>query len=68
MNDSSTREQLRRTCSVIVEALVGVEFSEQWWSSPNRAFDNRTPDEQWALAPEVVFDYLTTHAFGEGLS
>jgi hypothetical protein len=68
MNDSSTREQLRRTCSVIIEALVGEEFSERWWSSPNRAFDNRTPNEQWALAPEVVFDYLTTHAFGGGLS
>jgi hypothetical protein len=49
---------------MIVEALVGREFSEQWWSTPNRAFDNRTPDEQWALESEVVSDYLFGHAFG----
>ena len=64
MNEPSPNELLRQTCKMIVEALVGREFSEQWWSSPNRAFDNRTPDEQWALESEVVSDYLFGHAFG----
>jgi hypothetical protein len=53
---------------VIVEALVGEEFSERWWTSSNRAFDGKTPEEQWELAPDVVFNNLMTHAFDGGYS
>ena len=56
----------KRICDVIVEALVGEEFSERWWTSPNRAFDGKTPSEQWELEPDVVFNYLMIYAFDGG--
>lgn len=59
-------DRAKLTCNVIVEALVGAELSDEWWTRSNRAFDGKTPDEQWGISPEVVFDYLTTHAFGSG--
>ena len=61
-------DRVKRTCNVIVDALVGAEFSSEWWSSPNLAFRGKTPDEQWEISPDVVFDYLTNHAFGGGYS
>ena len=59
-------DRAKRICDVIVEALVGVELSDSWWTSPNRAFDGKTPSEQWELAPDVVFNYLMTYAFDVG--
>ena len=61
-------DRAKRICTVIVEALVGEEFSERWWTSSNRAFDGKTPEEQWELAPDVVFNNLMTHAFDGGYS
>jgi hypothetical protein len=55
----------KNTLNRLVVALVGDKLSEQWWKSPNKAFDGRTPDElmneqEWTQ----VRDYLFNHAYG----
>jgi hypothetical protein len=62
-----TSEKLfRDTCNKLVQALVGANMAEAWWSSPNQAFDNRTPEQQWTLGSDTVVNYLMHHAFGGG--
>lgn len=56
----------RETCNQLVQALVGPTMCDAWWSSPNKAFDNRTPEEQWALGSDTVVNYLMHHAFCGG--
>lgn len=52
----------RKRCEVLVIALLGKKLAEKWWESPNKAFDQRTPEEQWQLDPESVYDYLMFYA------
>jgi hypothetical protein len=61
MTDSFHKETLNR----LVVALVGDRLSKDWWKSPNKAFDGRSPEslmneEEWTL----VRDYLFNHAYG----
>lgn len=61
MNDPYHKETLNR----LVVGLVGDKLSKQWWNSPNKTFENRTPEElmneeEWTR----VRDYLMNHAYG----
>lgn len=56
----------RETLNRLVVGMTG-ETAPQWWSSPNKAFDGRTPDDlmnetEWTR----VRDYLMHHAYGGG--
>jgi hypothetical protein len=42
--------------------MVGPNLVEQWWQSKNRAFDMKTPKEQFDIDPEIVYTYLMGHA------
>lgn len=55
-------EQMKRRSDVLLTALVGKELVEKWWESGNKAFDLKTPYEQWQIDPTVVYNYLMTHA------
>jgi hypothetical protein len=46
--------------------MVGPNMVESWWTSPNRAFDDRTPESQWQLGSDAVVNYLMHHAFSGG--
>ena len=59
-------EQLKSICNDLVIGLVGEENSTLWWSSPNKAFQNRTPDEQWEKGSDQVINYLMHHAYCGG--
>ena len=55
----------RATLNRIVTSLVGDKLSGDWWTSPNKAFEGRTPEslmneEEWTR----VRDYLMNHAYG----
>ena len=52
----------RQRSVALVIAMVGRATSEQWWASPNRAFDMRTPLDMWAEDYHRVYDYLMHHA------
>lgn len=55
------------TLNRLVEGLVGSGLAQQWWNSPNKAFDSRPPmslmnETEW----EQVRDYLMFHAYAGG--
>jgi hypothetical protein len=61
MTDTFHKETLNR----LVVVLVGDKLSKEWWKSPNKAFEDRAPDElmneqEWTR----VRDYLFDHAYG----
>jgi len=61
MTDPFHKETLNR----LVVALVGDKLSKDWWKSPNKAFDDRTPEslmneQEWTR----VRNYLMDHAYG----
>lgn len=59
---------IRDSLNTLVTALVGSEsLSKIWWQTPNKAFNNRTPNsllnrEEWIK----VKDYLFHHAYCGG--
>lgn len=61
MNTSVTEYQAKQRSDALVVALVGRDYSELWWNSANRAFDERTPREQWQIDYTTVYNYLMAH-------
>jgi hypothetical protein len=66
-NDTMTTEQEFRTIAdQLVAGMVGEQLVADWWASPNRAFDDRTPEAQWSEGSDRVVNYLMHHAFSGG--
>jgi hypothetical protein len=43
-------------------AMIGdMKLVEKWWSSPNWAFDKRTPAEAFKEDPQAVYDYVMSY-------
>lgn len=59
-----TKELLKLRCDEMLLALLGPEFSQRWWHTPNWAFKNMTPEGQWAEDPNRVYNYLLSHVDG----
>jgi hypothetical protein len=53
-------------CDRLIEAMVGKDLVDKWWSSPNKAFDGSTPAEVFSEDPRSVYEYLMWHAYGAG--
>ena len=49
---------MKQRAVLLVIALVGKQLSDQWWNTPNKAFDNKTPAGQWLLDHRSVYNYL----------
>ena len=47
---------------VLVIALVGGELADKWWTTPNKAFDMRTPSGVWIEDYHKVYNYLMSAA------
>lgn len=60
----TTKEQYRERCDAMLTALLGPAASK-WWTSPNRAFDFKTPDEVFEMKPTTVFHYLVCQCAGD---
>lgn len=54
----ATLEMLKLRCDEMLEAMVGIPTAAKWWNSPNKAFDMKTPKEQWEENPQSVYVYL----------
>jgi len=66
-NDFMTTEQeFRAIADQLVTSMVGPNQIAIWWASPNRAFDGRTPEDQWSEGSDRVVNYLMHHAFSGG--
>lgn len=66
MNSYEKIQRMRRRSESIVLALVGRDATQQWWSSRNKAFEMKTPEEMFEKNPEVVYNYLVGHVDGYG--
>lgn len=45
--------------NLMLSSLLGyTSYCEIWWQTPNIAFNNLTPDEQWSQDPDRVQQYL----------
>jgi hypothetical protein len=62
----TTEQEFRNIANNLVASMVGPSLVESWWASPNRAFDDRTPEAQWAQGSDQVVFYLMAHAFQGG--
>jgi hypothetical protein len=45
--------------------MLGKEFPIKWWNSPNKAFNDNTPETIFSTEPVTVYAYLTKCAEGE---
>jgi len=50
----------------LVIGLVGIDLADDWWNSPNKAFDGRTPAGMWIEDFRQVHNYLMHHSFVGG--
>ena len=62
----NTEQEFRKIADQLVESMVGKNMIESWWTSPNQAFDGRTPEDQWTQGSDAVVNYLMHHAFTGG--
>ena len=62
----TTEQEFRNIANNLVASMVGPNLVESWWSSSNQAFDNLTPEQQWANGSDQVVFYLMAHAFQGG--
>jgi hypothetical protein len=62
----NAEQEFRNIANNLVASMVGPNQVESWWASPNRAFDDRTPEAQWAAGSDAVVNYLMHHAFVGG--
>jgi hypothetical protein len=62
----TTEQEFRSVANNLVASMVGKDQVEAWWNSPNRAFDDLTPEQQWVNGSDQVVFYLMAHAFQGG--
>jgi hypothetical protein len=62
----TTEHEFRTIADQLVTSMVGPNMVADWWTSPNQAFDGRTPEAQWAEGSDRVVNYLMHHAFAGG--
>lgn len=58
MNTYQEIAVMRRRCETLLLSLLGPEFKQTWWNSPNYEFNGRTPEEIWAIDPVKVYQYV----------
>ena len=49
---------LRNRCNILLTVLIGKDYVEQWWDSPNKRFDGETPRKVFDTEPNLVYNYL----------
>jgi hypothetical protein len=62
----TTEQEFRAIADQLIESMVGPDLVAAWWTSPNQAFDDRTPEAQWVEGSDRVINYLMHHAFSGG--
>lgn len=54
----------KQRTQVLLIALLGPKLVDTWWSSPNKAFDMRTPAGMWVEDYTKVYNYVMHNADG----
>ena len=59
------KQKIRERCEYLLEGLVGHDKAEEWWDSPNKHWEGKTPREVFDGSEAMeVHDYLMNHAYG----
>ncbi len=57
-NELTKEQKARIMCNEIIDSLVGEKLAPIWWNGRNRAFGDRTPEEQWLIDWHSVHRYI----------
>ena len=52
------RTLCRARCTTMLQGMLGRELASEWWHTPNRVFENETPDQVWQRDYERVYRYV----------
>ena len=66
MNTYQEIQIMRNRCEIMILSMVGKDYTNIWWNSPNKAFQGKTPNEMFDTDPEQVYDYIIGHINGYG--
>jgi hypothetical protein len=55
----------KRVTHSMLAAMLGVELSQTWWDTPNKAFNGETPANVWVEDYNKVYEYVMRMAEGE---
>ena len=58
------RKLCRALCESALKRLIGPnpDLVSSWWNSPNKAFDDGTPEGTWQIDYERVYRYIMSYA------
>ena len=59
----STENMFQRSQALLIALLGRKDLCDQWWNSPNKAFDLQTPKQVWDVEPEKVYEYLMHYGY-----
>lgn len=65
MTDNQDPVLIRKRCEALIIAMVGKILAKQWWNNPNKAFDDKTPEQMYSVSPTTVYTYLMNRTEGE---
>lgn len=66
MNSYDKIQLMRQWCEISIVTMLGKDTAPKWWSSKNKAFGMKTPNEMFDENPEVVYNYLVGQTDGYG--
>lgn len=50
---------MKKQCDALLFAMIGnKELVEQWWTSPNKAFEGKCPEAVFLENPRAVLSYI----------
>lgn len=54
----------KQRTQTLLTAMLGSKLVDAWWSSPNKAFDGKTPHDVWTTDYAKVYSYVMHNADG----
>jgi len=65
MSQLDHKQGLRKRCDSLLTVLMGKNNIESWWNSKNKNWVMKTPNEQWEIDYESVYNYLMHQCNGD---
>lgn len=56
------KQLTKQTINIALKAMLGSDdLVTRWWTIPNKAFNNKKPDDVWEYDPKAVASYVIGH-------
>jgi len=56
---------IQNRCNMLLKGMLGEKYAQEWWLTPNKAFDGEIPKIVFESEPNKVYQYLISCAEGE---